>query len=116
MGGEEEGLGELGGVLEKKGVSSGGLGGSDLVAQALVPQVVDAEEAVEAAGGDEGEAGVTLQPPHAARRPLQALQHPPWGGHTRRGGGRQRRRHLRGFILGGTTHGDRPAPHLGAGR
>lgn len=48
--------------------------------QPFVIEVVEAQEAVEAAGGNEGQRGVTLQPPHAARNPLQALQQPPWGG------------------------------------
>lgn len=55
-------------------------GGPHLVEQPFVIEVVEAQEAVEAAGGNEGQRGVTLQPPHAARNPLQALQQPPWGG------------------------------------
>ena len=48
--------------------------------QPLVVKAVDAQEAIEAAGGDEGQRGVALQAPHAAPHPLQALQQPPWGG------------------------------------
>ena len=48
--------------------------------QPLVVEAVEAQEAIEAAGGDEGQRGVALQAPHAAPHPLQALQQPPWGG------------------------------------
>ena len=55
-------------------------GGPHFVQQPLVVEAVEAQEAIEAAGGDEGQRGVALQAPHAAPHPLQALQQPPWGG------------------------------------